>query len=178
MSDRAVRPLVGTLVYVLDRPAGRVLMVHRNARPQDDHLGKFNGLGGKLERDEDVVSAAVREVREEAGITLTHLELRGTITWSGFGPRREDWLGFVFLADAWDGTAWDSGPEGSLEWVALDRLRRACSDDPRVRADAGLPMWDGDRHFLPLVLDDDPRQFHGTMPYDVDRPLDWRVVRP
>lgn len=168
---------MGTLVYVLDRDAHAVLMVHRNARPGDDHLGKWNGLGGKLERDEDVVSGARRELREEAGIEATGLHLRGTITWSGFGPRREDWLGFVFLCDAWDGTPPASNPEGTLEWIPVARLLDACSGDPAVRAAAALPMWEGDRHFVPLVLDGDPHQFHGTMPYDVDRPLDWRFTR-
>jgi 8-oxo-dGTP diphosphatase len=38
-------------------------------------------------------------------------------------------------------------------------------------------MWEGDRHFLPLVFDDDPRTFHGTMPYDGDRPKDWIYER-
>jgi 8-oxo-dGTP diphosphatase len=165
------RPIVGTLVYVLDRARGRVLMVRRDARPGDDHFGKYNGLGGKLERDEDVVACARREVMEEAGIALTSLTLRGTLTWSGFGPRREDWLGFVFLADRWTGTPAAANHEGTLGWVPLERVLAAC-------AGAGdLPMWAGDRHFVPLVFDDDPRVFHGTMPYDVDRPLGWTVVR-
>lgn len=168
---------MGTLVYVLDRAADRVLMIHRNARADDDHLGKWNGLGGKLERDEDVGSGARRELREEAGIEATGLHLRGTMTWSGFGPRREDWLGFLFLCDAWDGTPGSANHEGTLEWIPVRRLLDACADDPAVRATARLPMWEGDRHFVPLVLDDDPRQFHGTMPYDVDRPLDWRFTR-
>jgi 8-oxo-dGTP diphosphatase len=163
---------VGTLVYVLDRDAGAVLMVRRDARPGDDHFGKYNGLGGKLERDEDVVSAARREVREEAGIELAGLVLRGTVTWSGFGPRREDWLGFVFLADGWTGEPAAANPEGTLEWVPLATLLGACAGTH------ALPMWAGDRHFVPLVFDDEPAVFHGTMPYDVDRPLRWTVVRP
>ncbi len=28
-----------------------------------------------------------------------------------------------------------------------------------------VPMWEGDRHFLPLVFDGDTRPFHGVMPY-------------
>ena len=42
---------------------------------------------------------------------------------------------------------------------------------------AELPLWAGDRHFLPLVFDDDQRAFHGTMPYDHDTPLSWTYVR-
>ena len=38
-------------------------------------------------------------------------------------------------------------------------------------------MWPGDRHFVPLVFDDDPRAFHGTMPYDGDQPRSWTYER-
>ena len=34
-------------------------------------------------------------------------------------------------------------------------------------------MWDGDRYFLPLVFDGDPRLFHGFMPYAGGRPVGW-----
>ena len=41
-------PIVATLGYVLSPDRSRVLMIHRNARPGDQHLGKYNGLGGKI----------------------------------------------------------------------------------------------------------------------------------
>ncbi len=152
-------------------------MIRRNARPDDDHYGKVNGLGGKLEPDEDVVSSLRREIREEAAVELTSIQLRGTITWTNFGPKREEWLGFVFLADAWDGTPLEANHEGTLEWIDRARLIRACDEDEEVRAAADLPMWAGDRHFVPLVFDDDPCAFHGTMPYDGDHPLSWTYTR-
>lgn len=164
-------PIIGTLAYVWDRPADRVLLIRRNARPDDDHLGKVNGLGGKLEPDESVVAGLRRELREEAEIELTDFRLRGTVTWSNFGPRREEWLGFIFVVTGWTGSPPRSNPEGSLEWVArLDLLGASSPDSAQA---ARLPMWAGDRHFVPLVFDDDPRAFHGTMPYDGDRPLSW-----
>ncbi len=170
-------PKVGTLGYVFDRSARRVLMIRRDARPDDDHFGKMNGLGGKLEADESVVAGLRRELAEEANIELTDVRLRGTLTWSNFGPNEEQWLGFVFLVEGWTGEIPAANDEGSLEWVALERVLTACDDDPDVRASAELPMWAGDRHFLPLVFDDDPRVFHGTMPYDRDRPLAWSYER-
>jgi 8-oxo-dGTP diphosphatase len=177
MTDAPFRPTVGTLAYLWDRERDLVLMVHRNARPGDDHLGKYNGLGGKVERDEDVVASLRRELDEEAGVHLDRIVLRGTVSWSGFGPRGEDWLGFVFLVDAWTGEPPPSNDEGTLEWIARERIERACAEEPAVRAGAELPLWAGDRFFLPLVFDDDPRPFHGTMPYDGDRPLDWSYER-
>src|SRR5690606_13381183 len=57
-------PIIGTLGYVLSPDGQQVLMIHRNARPDDQHLGKYNGLGGKLEADEDVVAGMRREIME------------------------------------------------------------------------------------------------------------------
>lgn len=157
-------PIVATLGYVLSPDRARVLMLHRNARADDHHLGKYNGLGGKIEPDEDVLTGMRREIMEEAGIDCTALSLRGTISWPGFGKGGEDWLGFVFVVTAFTGTPLDANPEGSLEWVDIDQLHT-------------LPMWEGDREFLPLVFDADPRPFHGVMPYRDGRMVSWRWSR-
>lgn len=168
-------PLVGTLAYLWDQDLDRVLMIRRNARVDDDHFGKVNGLGGKVEPDEDIMSSLQRELGEEAGLTATELSLRGTVTFSDFGPKREQWLVFVFLVTAWTGDERRTNEEGSLEWVARTRLLAACAGDGDAAAE--LPMWAGDRHFVPLVFDDDQRSFHGTMPYDADRPVSWSCER-
>ena len=157
-------PIVGTLGYILSPDRAQTLLIHRNARGDDQHLGKYNGLGGKMDPGEDVVTCMRREIREEAGIECTQLVLRGTINWTNFGPHGEDWLGFVFRIDAFTGSPLANNPEGELEWVPLTRLSE-------------LPMWEGDRHFLPLVFDDDPRAFHGHMPYDGGRPVGWTFER-
>ena len=157
------RPIIGTLGYVLSPEADRVLLIHR-ARPGDHAFGKWNGLGGKLEDDEDVASGMCREIREEAGIEVTSLALRGTVSWPGFGPDGEDWLGFIFVVDGWTGAPLDANDEGSLEWVPLEALT---SDPP------WLDLWPGDRWFLPLVFSRDSRQFHGLMPYADGQPVSW-----
>ena len=76
-------PILATLGYVFSPDGQRLLMIHRNTRPGDHHLGKYNGLGGKLERDEDVVTGIERELDEEAQIQVTSMTLRGTISWPG-----------------------------------------------------------------------------------------------
>jgi 8-oxo-dGTP diphosphatase len=124
-------PVLATLVYVLSPDRSRVLMLHRNKRTDDIHYGKYNGLGGKLEPGEDVVSGAIREVAEESGLAVTTISLRGTVSWPGFGPNGQDWFGFIFRVDAFTGTPHSGGPEGTLEWVAV-------ADLPT------LPMWESD----------------------------------
>jgi 8-oxo-dGTP diphosphatase len=155
-------PILATLGYVLSPDCRRVLMIRRDRDPADLHYGKYNGLGGKLESGEDVVAGLRREVREEAGIECAHLALRGTISWPGFGKRGEDWFGFIFRIDDFVGTPLDGNAEGSLVWVEREKLGE-------------LPLWEGDRHFLPLVFDEAVPQFHGVMPYRDGRPVSWTV---
>ena len=157
-------PIIGTLAYIISPDGRKTLLVHRNKREGDQHLGKYNGLGGKMKPDEDVYRCIVREIREEAGIDCVDVVLRGTINWTGFGPNGEDWFGFIFRVDSFVGTPFRSNEEGDLAWVDIENIME-------------LPMWEGDRYFLPLVFDDDPRVFHGVMPYDNNRPLDWRYTR-
>jgi 8-oxo-dGTP diphosphatase len=153
-------PILATLGYVLSPDGQKVLLVHRDRRAEDAHFGKYNGLGGKLHPDEDVVAGMRRELREEAGVECTALSLRGTISWPSFGKQAEDWFGFIFRIDGWTGHQHTENPEGTLEWVEVGKLLE-------------LPLWEGDRYFLPLVFERTGRQFHGVMPYRDGRPLSW-----
>ena len=92
------------------------------------------------------------------------MTLRGTVNWQGFGRDGEDWFGFIFLITRFSGTPYPSNSEGDLAWYPLDNLE-------------ALPMWEGDRYFLPLVFDNDPRVFHGYLPYHDGRPVDWSYCR-
>lgn len=160
------QPILATLGYMVSEDGQAVLMIHRNARAHDPHFGKYNGLGGKLEADETVLEGLAREFQEEAGVVVETALLRGTLSWPGFGKEGEDWFGFVFLITRYQGTPKATNPEGTLAWVPLGTLL------------AGeLPMWEGDRHFLPLVFDADERPFHGVMPYQDGRPVAWRYSR-
>jgi 8-oxo-dGTP diphosphatase len=161
-----ITPIIGTLGFVLSPDGARTLMVHRNARPQDESLGKWNGLGGKVEIDEDVATGMIRELREEADIEVAAMSLRGTVLWPNFGRHGEDWLGFIFVITTFTGTALTSNDEGDLAWVPIVDVINGV-----------LPMWSGDRHFLSMVFDDDPRPFHGLMPYANGEPTGWSYWR-
>lgn len=157
-------PILATLGYVLSDDGTQTLLVHRNGRENDAHFGKYNGLGGKMEPGESIYDCICREIKEEAGIICEQVILRGTINWTGFGPDGEDWFGFIYRIDRFSGTPYRENDEGRLLWHDIDRLLE-------------LPMWEGDRHFLPLIFDDNPNIFHGYMPYENNRPLSWHYVR-
>ncbi|HVK02943.1 MAG TPA: 8-oxo-dGTP diphosphatase [Armatimonadaceae bacterium] len=166
MPSPVYTPILATLGYVLSPDRERVLLIHRNTRPDDPAYGKYNGLGGKLDAGEDVACGMRRELREEAGIEAAAMTLRGTVSWPGFGKHGEDWFGFLFVVTSFAGEPLAGNHEGTLSWEPLARLLAF-----------DLDLWAGDRHFLPLVFDDDPRPFHGVMPYAGGRPLSWSVTR-
>ena len=157
-------PILSTLGYILSPDGKSVLLSHRIARSSDEQFGKYNGLGGHMEAEEDAAACMIREIREEAGIKVTAMTLRGTVNWTNFGKHGENWLAFVFLITAFEGKPKSSNEEGTLSWIPLSEMNK-------------YPMWEGDRYFLPLVFDNDPRPFHAHLPYQGDHPVAWHCTR-
>jgi 8-oxo-dGTP diphosphatase len=129
------RRQLATLVYV--QAGDKTLMLHRNARPDDVHYGKFNGLGGKFEPGESPEMCMRREVFEESGLVVERAELKGFLTFPDFAGG-DDWYAFVFVVRAFSGALAAHPPEGELVWVPTAKL-------------LDLPLWEGDRIFLPWL---------------------------
>ena len=159
-----ITPVLQATAFILSADRTQVLLINRNKRQDDIHLGKYLSLGGHVEPDEDVLTCARREIHEESGLTITDLVLRGTVLWTGFGAKRRDYLCFMFRADTFTGTPYDDNDEGTLEWVPVDDL-------------ASRPMWDSDHLWLPMIFDEDTRPFFGVMPYDGHEMLGWSFQR-
>jgi len=81
---------------------------------------KYNGVGGHVERDEDILQAARREIREETGLEVRDLRLRGVVNVDA-GDAQTGIVLFVFTARATTRQTVESS-EGSLEWHPQDRL--------------------------------------------------------
>lgn len=126
--------ILATLCYV--RRPGQTLMLHRVKKAKDMHQGKWNGLGGKFEPGETPEQCALREIREESGLTVRNPKWKGFITFPGFA-NDEDWYAFLFVVDEFEGELIDS-PEGVLCWI----------DDAEL---LNLPLWEGDRIFIPWL---------------------------
>jgi len=131
--------ILATLCYV--KRGGKTLMLHRIKRESDMHHGKWNGLGGKMNPGESPEECVIREVREESGLEIRNPHLHGMITFPKFNDL-DDWYAFVFTAGKFEGEPWTECDEGRLEWI----------EDSKVPE---LPLWEGDRIFLPWLNRDD-----------------------
>jgi 8-oxo-dGTP diphosphatase len=82
--------------------------------------GQYNGVGGHVRADEDVRTAARREIREETGLAVQDLWLRGVIN----VPTELEQTGvvlFVFTARAASREIRASA-EGQPEWIPRDKV--------------------------------------------------------
>ena len=130
------------------------LMLHRVKKDNDASHGKWIGVGGKCEADESPDECMLREVKEETGLEITEWRYRGIVT---------------FISDTWPNeymhlftaTKWNGEPdmsiddEGELAWVKKAELMN-------------LNLWEGDRIFLRLLLDENTPFFSLKLVYEQD----------
>lgn len=104
--------------------------------------GLLNGVGGHIERGEDPLSAALREVHEETGLTPHKLILCGVVIINN-GDRTGIAL-YVFVGEV-DGDQPVEGPEGKPTWVPLEALdqHRVVEDLPILLPRALLSYRNG-----------------------------------
>jgi 8-oxo-dGTP diphosphatase len=132
---------------------GDEVLLLRGAPRKRLWTGLYNGVGGHIEPSEDIRTAALREVKEETGLDVGDVRLRGVVHVDIDDPTLGV-LFFVFTATA-PGKQVVPTREGSLEWFSAQSL-------PFAEMVEDLPV------ILPVVLAMSPADppFFAAYSYD------------
>ena len=122
-----------TLCYI--EKDGRYLMLHRTKKEIDENKDKWIAVGGKFEYGESPEDCALREVKEETGLTLNSYKYKGIVTFVSDKWGTE--YMHLFLSDDFSGSLKECD-EGDLMWVEKEKVR-------------SLYCWEGDKIFLSLI---------------------------
>jgi 8-oxo-dGTP diphosphatase len=106
-----------TLTFLIE--GDNVLTLHRS-KEKTIYPDRVNGFGGKVEPNEDLFNAAKREFKEETGLEVKNIELRGTfiriLTEKYFS------LIYLFIANGYEGRIESDEKEGKVAWVSIDEF--------------------------------------------------------
>lgn len=103
-------------------------------------MGRWNGVGGKVNEDENIETAAAREVREEIGIKVKPENLVPSGKLKFYFRNKPEWDQemHIFLAKDWVGESRES-EEMKPQWFDIDKMPYES-------------MWPDDKYWLPLFV--------------------------
>ena len=134
----------------------KVLLLYRNKKENDPNQGKYVGIGGHFEGNESPFACIKREIKEETGLLAKKAIYKGKVYFlNDTCPSEVMYLFNVFDIEG-DISSCD---EGTLSLVSKDEVYN-------------LPMWEGDRYFLPLMMDNKDGVFELTLIYHGDELID------
>ena len=119
----------------------KYLMLYRSIDKKDGSLGKWLGIGGKLEVGETADECFIREVYEETGISLTESAISRRAIVDFKSESYESERMFLYTAQV-DNATIRNCDEGHLEWIDKDKI-------------LDIPLWEGDHIFLEKLLAND-----------------------
>lgn len=95
--------------------------------------------GGKVEENESLMAAAVREAKEETGLDIKNLKFIGFITW--LGKEYKD-TGLLYETSDYKGDLVAENREGNLSWIGYEDFKKM--DGMSLSMDKILKIYEGE----------------------------------
>ena len=111
-------PLPAVLVAVLKK--GKILLLRRNKRPYQGYWGM---VGGRINHSETIIQAALRLVKDKAGISGSGARIKAVMheQVNGDGIVKHSFILFFVVMESDDSIAKDKG-HGPLEWFSVKQM--------------------------------------------------------
>lgn len=135
-----------TICFILQRD--KILLLNRE---KPAWMGRWNGVGGKIEPGETPHHSVLREVWEETGIPLNEALFKGIVTWQMDGT--ENGGMYLFLAYLPEDMIYETPKvmrEGILDWKSVDWIMHPNNEGVA----SNIP------YFLPSLLHDEAEHEH------------------
>lgn len=125
------------MVMIQNKKTGEVLVQER--------IKSWKGLsfpGGHIEENESIVESAIREIKEETGLTVKNLKYCGIIHWLN-NKTFDRYLVFLFKTSDYEGELMTESNEGKNIWISVDELKATPSENQMPQY---LPMFLEDKY--------------------------------
>ncbi|UMX47374.1 MAG: NUDIX domain-containing protein [Candidatus Nealsonbacteria bacterium DGGOD1a] len=117
MEKPAGKIIMGNVCFIIDRKNNKVLLLKRNRAPMQS---MYTGVGGKTLSNESPFDSCVREAKEETGLDISEVKLKGAVKTILDGGD-SSWILSVYTAGGFCGEMIECG-EGKLEWVDINSI--------------------------------------------------------
>ena len=147
---------VDCVVFGLDEEDLKVLLIQRDIEP---YAGRWALPGGFVKLDETLEESALRELREETGLTRVYLEQLYTFGDPGRDPReRVVTVAYYALVKLLDHQVQAATDARNAAWFAVDDLPKLCFDHDDILATA-LKRLQGKVRYQPIGFELLPPKF-------------------
>ena len=117
MSQHDLEQVELTNMCAVVNPATREVVVQERVK-------SWRGVtfpGGHVEKGEAIVPSTIREIKEETGLDIDHLQFCGVKDW--FEPdKNKRYIVFLFKTSDFSGQLLKETDEGKVFWTPIDRL--------------------------------------------------------